>query len=222
MEPRAEGAGMTDRIRDQGDQQDDERRPSGGKPAQPPTLREDDERGCKKRCKQPRTRICVRQEGESSTSGDAMHDAPAVRAPRIFQHEQQGNEDERLQGHLHGNPAQLEQPGREPTQHNHRGRNADVTRSTEGQKSKQQNGRKDANRSEASSDVRAWACQPEHPGERVHEDGALVVAEGLDVQRQATAVLVPQRLRDRRGVVGDRRLVAMEARWIRRVDPEVE
>ena len=184
MEPRAEGAGMTDRIRDQGDQQDDERRPGGGKPAQPPALREDEERRCKERCEQPRTRVCVRQEGEGSTSGDAMHDAPAVRAPRIFQHEQQDDEDERLQGHLHGNPAELEQPGREPTQRNDRGRDADVTRSAEGQKSKQQNGRKDADRSKASSDSELGPVSRNTPCERVDEDGALVVAERLDVQRQ--------------------------------------
>ena len=213
---------MTDRIGDQGDQQDDERRPGGGKPAQPPALREDEERCCKERCEQPRARVCVRQEREGSTSGDATHDAPAVRAPRIFQHEQQDDEDERLQGHLDGNPTQLEQPGREPAQRNDRGRDADVTRSTEGQKSEQQNGRKDANRSKASRDLRARACQPEHARRaRTRTRGSCSRRTTRCTAAEAT-VLVSQRRRDRRGVVGDGSLVAMEARWIRRIDPQME
>ena len=66
------------------------------------------------------------------------------------------------------------------------------------------------------------AGDPEDAREEIRVHRALVVVERAEEQWQEASVLVAQRRRDRVRVVGERRLVAMEAGRIRGRDPELE
>ena len=213
---------MTNRVHTDRDEREGERRPSGEDEAPPPATRERNEGDGEERPEQAAPRIRVRHEPEEDTGRHPVPDTVGPEPCDPLEPEEQKDDEERLRRRLDRHPAQLEEPRGQSTEDDHDGRHKEVPRKAEREHAEQQHSREHEHGGQPACDALTRAGQLERTGEQVRIDGALVVVERPEEEREASAVLVAQPRGKRVGVERERGLVAVVPRRVRRRDPEVE
>jgi hypothetical protein len=142
--------------------------------------------------------------------------------PSRLDGEEHEAQQERLERDLERDSPELEQPRCRAREDHGRDGDRRVRRPPIREPAEQEHGGEHARRREPARDLAIGSGDDEDTRQPVHEERALVVPEGSEVEREARAVLVTALRRDRVGVVGDGRLVAEEAGRIRGRDPHLE
>jgi hypothetical protein len=213
---------VTDRVEADGHERDGERPPCSEDEAPPPATRENGEREREERPEEATPGVRVRHEPDEDTGGHAMPDTVGPQAGDALEPEEQEDDEEWLRRRLDRHPPELEQPRRQPGEDDHDDRDERPSRQPKREHAQEQDRREHQHRRQPACDRLARPRQLEHPGEHVRVDGALVVVERPEEEREARAVLVAEPRGERVGVERERRLVAVVARRVGRRDPELE
>src|SRR5207247_8379568 len=142
--------------------------------------------------------------------------------PGAFEREEQRREEQWLSRDLECNPPELEEPGGEAGQDEYHDADRRASAEPRREESEQEDGGEHEHRRESARDLGVRAGDPEDACEEVGVEGALVVTERPKEQWEKAAILVAEAGRDRISVKGQRRLVPVVSRRVRRRDPELE
>ena len=191
-------------------ERDQNRRPGGGDEPPAPPAGEDDERDGEQRAEEAASRVRVGDEPDESPGDDAVHDVVALRAARSAR--ARGGAARR--GAAASSPRSPSARARTATVSARRGRRRPSPRtssplSRQASTPEQQHGRENERRREPARDLLIGPGELEDTGEQVRVDGALVVVERPEEQREASAVLVAKPSRQRVGVERER----ASSRW---------
>jgi hypothetical protein len=156
-----------------------------------------DEREGEQRRQQPPARVDVGDAPEGERDRDRGRGAPAAQPARPLDGEEHEAQQERLERDLERDSPELEQPRCRARQDH--GRDGDRTRamSADTRASRAGARRRAHSRREPARDLAIGPGDDEDTRQPVHEERALVVPEGREVEREARAVLVTALRRDR-------------------------
>jgi hypothetical protein len=199
-----------------------ERPPGSEQPAPAAAPGEDCERRGQKRSEQAVAGVRVQEQPKDDSDNEPLGDRPRLSAPRTCERQEQQNDEQWLGRRLDGHPAELEQPRREARQDE----NDDGDHGASGYSLREQPQQEHGREAEHCRKPARYLCmrarEPEDAREQVRVERALVIVEGAKEQGQDASVFVAESRRDRVRVVGERRLVSMEAGRVRRRNPELK
>ena len=183
---------------------------------------EHNERRGEERAQQATARVRVGDESDQQSGETTGTDRVPLEPRGALEHEQEQDDEERLCRGLDRHPSELEQPRREPGEHDDDRRDPPAMAQPSREYAKQKDRREHEHGRQATRDRLARPGDPEDTREEVRVDGALVVVERAEEEREAGPVLVAKARRQRVGIERERGLIAVIAGRVRRTDPQLE
>jgi hypothetical protein len=119
-----------------------------------------------------------------------VHDVVALEAHRPLEREEEQHNEERLRRRLDSHPPELEEPWREACEDDDDHGHEPTPREAKGEHAQQEDRRENQDGGEPARNLLIRTGELEDPCEQVRVDGALVVVERPEEQREANPVLV--------------------------------